>query len=619
MSRYCTICLVFLFLCPCLKGICQQKDSVVTQPAAPQPPPKGKSFFRKAGEFLLNAVTRSAGNDTGQVLLNVKVEDPYMPYKDKIIRKIHIKQLGFESPINDTSNRISYFGTRLLNSTHFTTRNWVIRNNLFIKEGTPVSILRMADNERFLRSLNFIQDARIVIKPLAETEDSVDVEVITKDLFTIQFELSDASTDRVRGKIGDANAFGMGQLMQVKYLFENKRDPGSGYEFLYGKSNIANTFINASLAYSRINNNLRDGLQNETGWRATFDRPLYSQYAHLAGSLSIGVNQSHNNYHQPDSLFYNYRYKNIDGWIGYNLRTGTYEYDRQFVSFRYMHMPFDYLPYQIGGKYNERFNSKKAIFGAYTFFRQSFYKTNYLYGFGITEDVPYGYNIALTGGWYEQNSLGRAYAGVDANRYIISPSGNIIQYFLRSGGFFRQGIWEDASVLAGASLFSRLLMVRSLKVRQYLRFSATRQFNRVTFDPLRIDNAFGIRYFSSDSVLGNRRFSLHSETFFFLKYKLFGFKFAPFAFGDASLLTPEKAMMRKSELYYFVGGGIRTRNENFVFGTIELRAVYYPKTLPNTNQFKIMLNTGINFRYNSTYIKAPGIIQLNNDDNNSIY
>ncbi|GGH68068.1 hypothetical protein HNQ91_001530 [Filimonas zeae] len=606
-------------MCTSQSAIGQQQDSIPHPPHEDARPKKRNSIFRKAGELILNAVTRSAGTDTNQVVLNVKVEDPYMPYKDKIIRKIHIKQLGFENPINDTTHRISYFGTRLLNSTHRTTRNWVIRNNLFIKENTPVSTLKMADNERFLRSLNFIQDARIIIKPIENEEDSVDVEVITKDVFTIQFELSDFSPDRIRGKIGDANAFGLGQLMQVRWLYETKRDPTSGYEFLYSKSNIANTFINATLAYSRINGSLRDGHQNDAGWRITLDRPLYSQYAHIAGSLSIGNNQTHNYYNQPDSQFYNYRYSVVDGWIGYNLRTGTTEYDRQFISGRYMNMPFSRMPYQVGDKYNERFNSKQLILGSYTFFRQNFYKTNYLYGFGITEDVPYGYNISLTGGWYKQNSLGRAYVGADANRYIITPNGNIIQYFMRTGGFFQRGIWEDANVLVGASMFSKLMLVGGTKVRQYLRFSATRQINRVTFDPLRIDNAFGIRYFSSDSVVGNKRISLHSETYLFLKYKLFGFKFAPFVFGDAALLTPETKAMKKSDLYYFIGGGVRTRNENFVFGTIELRAVYYPKTLPYTSQFKIMLNTDINFRFNSNYIKAPGLIQLNNDDNNSIY
>ncbi|WP_231940295.1 BamA/TamA family outer membrane protein [Filimonas lacunae] len=610
-----------MFVCLYYSGISQQKDSIISSAAdsTQKVPKKHDNIFKKAGEFILNTVTRSAGNDSTQAILNVRVEDPYLPYKDKIIRSIYIKQLGFENPITDTSHRITYFGTRLLNNTHRKTRDWVIRNNLFIKAGDPISVLRMADNERYLRSLNFIQDARIIVKPIANDEDSVDVEVITKDLFSIQFELSDASTDRARGKIGDANAFGMGQLMQVRWLFEKQREPGSGFEFLYTKNNVCNTFVNASLSYSRINNNLRDGRQNETSWRVSFDRPLYSQYAHYTGALVLGTSESFNNYLQPDSVFYHYRYKVIDGWIGYNLRTGTTEYNRQLISFRYMNTPFAFQPAQIGNKYDERYNSKQAILGSYTFFKQNFYKTNYLYGFGTTEDVPYGYNVALTGGWYEQNTLGRAYAGVDANRYIVTLRGNIIQYFLRARGFMHEGDLQDAAILAGASYYSRLLMMRNTKVRQYFRFSATRQYNRLTFDPLRIDNPFGIRYFSSDSAIGNRRFSMHSETYFFLKYKLFGFKFAPFVFGDASYITPEKASLQKSDLYYFIGGGVRTRNENFVFGTIELRALYYPKVLPYTSQFKIMINTGLNFRFNSTYIKAPGIIQLNNDDNNSIF
>lgn len=618
MSRYNQICLTLLLVCLCFAGICQQKDSA--PPANQQPLRKHKNgIFKKAGELLLNAVTRSTGNDSTVALLNLKVEDPYLPYKDKIIRSIYIKQLGFENPINDTTHRINYFGTRLLNSTHRTTRSWVIRNNLFIHPGDAVSVIKMADNERFLRTLNFIQDARIIIKPIANEEDSVDVEVITKDLFTIQFDLSEASTERVKGKIGDANAFGAGQLMQVRYLFDKQRNPGSGFEFLYTKRGIGNSFVNATLAYSRINNNLQDGRQNDNGWRIILERPLYSQYAHLTGAVQLGINQSNNDYEQPDSLFYKYRYRIVDGWLGYNLKTGINELDRQLVSARYMNMPFENIPDQIGNKYSERFNSKKMMIGSYTFFRQLFYKTNYLYGFGTTEDVPYGYNVSLTGGWYEQNGLGRAYAGIDANRYIVTPTGNIIQYFLRTGGFVHESSLQDASILGGASLYSRLMLLNGMKIRQYIRLSATRQFDRVTFDPLRIDNAFGIRYFSSDSVTGSRRISLHSETNAYLKYKLFGFKFSVFLSGDASYITPEQEAFKKSDLYYFIGGGIRTRNENFVFGTIEMRAIYYPKVLPYTNQFKIVINSNLNFRATFNYIKAPGIIQLNNDDGNNIY
>jgi hypothetical protein len=149
--------------------------------------------------------------------------------------------------------------------------------------------------------------------------------------------------------------------------------------------------------------------------------------------------------------------------------------------------------------------------------------------------------------------------------------------------------------------------------------SYTRQFNRLGIDPLTINNVFGLRYFSGDSTFGAQRITLHSETTFFLNYKLLGFKFAPFAFGDLSLLTPEHASFDKSALYHGIGAGIRARNENLVFNTIELRAVYFPRRTEQNQSFKIMLNTGIQFRYNNTYVRAPDVVYLNNDGLNSIY
>ena len=98
---------------------------------------------------------------------------------------------------------------------------------------------------------------------------------------------------------------------------------------------------------------------------------------------------------------------------------------------------------------------------------------------------------------------------------------------------------EDAGGLIGASYYSPLFLFKTLKIRQYINFSYTRLFNRVGFDALTLNNNFGLRYFSGDSVVGAQRMTLHSETSFFINYRLFGFKFAPFAFGDISLLTPE--------------------------------------------------------------------------------
>jgi len=580
---------------------------------------------RNIFQYAIKAISHNPGDSAEATgVLNTQSEIPFLPYEGKGIRYIIITEYGFEKTFSDTSQRIQYFGTKILNYLHRDTREWVIHDNLFIKEKTALNPFLVADNERYLRSIPFIQDARILVKNIPGMPDSVDMFVITKDLFSLTAEVNDVSPpQKFKAKIGDANVLGMGQSIFVTSLIEKSRKPGFGYEFIYTKNNIKNTFLNISAGYSNIKPDLRDGTSDEHAWHLQFERPLVSQYLHLAGNILFEHHESYNNYARPDSIFYYYHYNTFDAWVGYNLGvkkflTKTSIKDRQFVSIRYFNNKFSAAPQQLTEKYNFRFDNRAALLGGITFFRQYFYKTNYIYGFGTTEDMPYGYNVAFTAGWYKQQELKRPYAGIDANRYVYTQKGDFIQYYLRTGTFFNAGQFQDASLLIGTGIYSRLFIKNRLKFRQYFNLSFTKQFNRLALDPLSINNNFGVRYFRSDSALGDVRISLYSETFLFLKYKVFGFKFAPFTFGSLTLLKPEEQSFSKSGMYYGLGAGLRTRNENLIFNTVELRVVYFPRKI-DQNSFKIYLTTNIRFRLSNGYVHAPDIVQVNSDNQNAVY
>jgi hypothetical protein len=178
---------------------------------------------------------------------------------------------------------------------------------------------------------------------------------------------------------------------------------------------------------------------------------------------------------------------------------------------------------------------------------------------------------------------------------------------------------EDVSISGGGSVFSRLYVFNRFKMRQYTRYNFSRIFNRTTYDPLQINNALGLRYFSADTLKGTQRMNIYTETFFFPKYKLLGFQLAPFIFGDAAMLKGEGKAFFTSDIYTSVGGGIRTRNVNLVFGTAELRFIYFPRRAQDGNTFRISFSGDIRFRYNTNYIRRPDIIELNNEDSNSFY
>jgi hypothetical protein len=594
----------------------QKKDS--TEKNNPQKSTYILKIFHRAVKSI--TVDSSSLNE----VINSKIEQQYLPYEGKIIRHILVKEYGFEKTFIDTSKVIKYFARKLINHIHANTREWVIRNNLFIKEKTVLNANLVADNERYLRSLEYIHDVRIMVAKINNEPDSIDLVVITKDFLSITVELNDLNKNRFKAKIGDANIMGSAQKVQFTSLVESSRNPQFGYELFYRNNSISNTFINLTAGYSNMYSNLHDGTPDEHTWHMEIERPLVSQYLHVAGALLVSQSKTLNHYQKPDSLFYQYQYNKFDAWIGYNFGVRKFLYEnsvknRKFISIRYFKNKFNSIPYQLNDKLNFRLNDRKAVLAQFTFFRQKFYKTNYVIGFGTTEDIPYGYNIALTTGWYKQLKMERLYAGVDANKYSITDGGTVIQYFLLSGAFLNKRNIQDATVLFGISSFSRILVMNHLKIRQYLRLSFTKQFNRVGLDPLSINNVFGIQYISSDSATGNQRSSLHTETIFFLKYKLLGFKFAPFASADLSYFTPVQKNISNSGFYLGLGGGLRTRNENILFKTIEMRFMYFPRKSTQHNAFKFSIITNLRFRYNNNYVKAPEIIMVNSDFTNNIY
>ena len=61
------------------------------------------------------------------------------------------------------------------------------------------------------------------------------------------------------------------------------------------------------------------------------------------------------------------------------------------------------------------------------------------------------------------------------------------------------------------------------------------------------------------------------------------------------------------------------RNENLVFNTIELRMVYFPQHTLQNISFQLLFTTGLQFRFNNTYVRQPDVVLLNTDGLNTVY
>lgn len=583
---------------------------------AQKTPPKSTPPKEEKKRSLSKQVMKLVKQNPGDTIVDQKSELGFRQYQGKIIRKIIIHHIGFERNINDTTKyRVVNTVTRVANSLHVDTKVKVIRNNLFFKANRPLDPYKLSDNERYLRDLPFILDARIVVKPIRGNRDQVDVIVYTRDVFSIGGSLSAKSKTGVEYRVYDANLSGWGQRMEYRSVVDIMREPRFGHQILYSKNSMYGSLINGTVSFTQLNTGVSRGLENENALYFKLDRPLVSPYTRWAGGLELSRNWSENVYSKTDTVFRNYGYFEKNLWVGYNIgiKNRVENRNRYFIAIRTYGQSFYDRPEQPEEEMNITYNNEQFVLGAFTFYNQNFYRTKYVYGFGRTEDVPYGTRMSFLFGQTKQINRVRPYIGVEIERSIFHKRGDFMEYAFRVGGYEFENDLQDVTVQVSANLFSRLMIFKGLKIRQSLGGSYASILKR-NFEPLlRIDNDFGIERFRSDSAIGTQRLGLSFETAVYIRPTLLGFHFAPFVFADMAMVSPQHAVLTRQKPYFGLGGGVRTRNENLIFGTVELRMYYFPR-IPeqeDISKFRITLSSNLRVKYSSSFVKAPTLIRYN--------
>jgi hypothetical protein len=194
-------------------------------------------------------------------------------------------------------------------------------------------------------------------------------------------------------------------------------------------------------------------------------------------------------------------------------------------------------------------------------------------------------------------------------RSHFSAKGYYKTYIFRIGGNLYQNRWEDVDLLFNVDHFSKLKKINSQWYnRNFFSAGFATQMRPVFDQPLHINSIFGLPYFRGMLGYSTARSTVKGETVFYNMHKFLGFRMAPFLFGDMSMLTPERELFTKSNLYSAIGAGVRTRNENLGFGTIELRGYYFPRTLPGMQHYRIEIGTNIQIRYNGAVFIKPDFV-----------
>jgi hypothetical protein len=565
-----------------------------------------KSFTKKAFTQGIKFISTS----TEDTILNEKSVDAYTAYAGKIIRHIFIERIGFEKSIYDSAKKVRNSVTQVANFLHVDTRENTIRQHLFVDKNKPLNPFELADNERFLRDKDFILDCRIVVTVIEGT-DSVDLTVVTRDVFSLSASLGGSFPSAPKIGVSDANVAGRGQRIELTSLIDQGRTSKIGYSTLFRKSSIFGSLTNLEFRYTQLDDGLSFGDEKEFATLVRLDRPLVSPYSRLAGGGEISNNWSQNVSNKPDSIFLKYQYTVLDGWLGYNIGIKK-EFEnrkRKFIALRLFNGSYVDQPDQDLYKEQRKYNSISGYLSEFTLYRQNFYKTRYVFGFGRTEDVPNGFSFGVTGGYVNQLRIERPYGALKVNYGNARKKGDFIRLQTQLGGYWRGGKMEDVILQGGASYFSRLFQLNRFKSRNLFSATYTQLVNHTVIDWLEI-NSQAIPGFRSDSLKASSRLALHAESALFTPWSLIGFRFAPFTAIDMVAVNCVECLTTNN-LYWGFSGGLRTRNENLIFGTIELKFTYLPNDQYGNSKFVFGFRQNLQIKNTGSFVRAPSFILYN--------
>ena len=573
-------------------------------------------------QYRDSVIRRVTRQNTPEPELNdsliIKSDKYFTPFKGRVIRDIYYRKVNVFGPdnIRDTSFTTSMKLVHLANRLHYSSEEWVIRQSLFFRQGDTINPYEMSDNERYLRNRPFVSDARLYIINASASPDSVDLLVVTKDVFEYGIDITEVTQTAVRSTISNNNLFGAGQGLRVGISWNNRYNPPWGSEVRYTKYNALGTFIDFSAGYTTLNNyNPIDSGVWEGAYYISLNRPLYRNEANWVGGINLAEHYSINNFGRRDSFYRDFRYQVIDVWGGYNFlkqdnRSGSRKPNLAFLV-RHSNLFFREPPKQEIFKDNPIYNDRRFYLGQAVVFKQDFFKAHHFFGFGRTEDIPLGYIASISAGWESWNHRRRAYTGIEAQKFWTTPLQGVINASVGVSTFWLDNIAEDPVLHAKVEYYSRLFKLgRKGHFRQFSYVDYLGNVNPYLYRPLNVNNEYGIWGYRGTLMNGYQRLNVRTETVYYSPLKMLGFKFNFFTSIQASQVTSNSSNVLKNPIYTGVGFGFRVKNENLSINTIKISGNYYPNPPYPVKPFRLEITTIVDFRFDIYALRAPAFLQF---------
>ncbi|MEO8167846.1 MAG: hypothetical protein ABI623_06345, partial [bacterium] len=460
-------------------------------------------------------------NDSLAAERTTSTEKNYKRFKGKFIRDVRIRVLDVFGPSISKPDAQAVSWLQITgNAIHVNTREWTVRQKLLFSPGERINPLAVAETERLLRRSSNIYDAKISVRNVKNAKDSVDIDVLVQDVWSISVSLSYQPENKAAGiSMTDVNFLGLGNEFSHALRFDDDFPNGWTWSGSYTISNIADTYISGKLytLTDRTSRHYGFGINRE------FISPLFL----WAGGATFDWGKDRLLLPDGNLSGQEVHYKLQDYWLGYTPDGELY------VAGRLIHT-----------QYTERmvvdslrvFQNNNLYLGSVGFARRAYFRDNYVFGLGKPEDIPVGALVSLTGGVEDGEFVNRPYYGFMAGVSKYTDDFAYLYGGLRMGGFRNGGDWKNAVIAFESLYFTKLMNIGTFPWRNFLALRVAYSYDPPTGGSvLTINDGNGIRGFDASSF-GNKKIVVNYESNLFVPASFIGFRMGFLVFADFGVI-----------------------------------------------------------------------------------
>lgn len=558
-----------------------------------------KSWITKeVYSMIFSSVARkSISSQRGEHVRAAAIFEGYAGMK---IRNIYITKVDvLEGSVDDTLLIATSDISKFANNIHVNSKDWVILQYLLFKKGDYVNPYVLADNERIIRALDFIEDARIILKEISA--DEVNVYIITKDIFSLGVGGYFRGFDEYKFEVFDKNILGLGHELRAGIIFNNDHERPFGYGLQWNYYNIGGWLTDASLQYE--NTFAREYV------RQIVSKRFLSPKIRYGGELDVGWKRDVLYDYEADTIFENpYELKYFDLWVGRSFLLNTEDKRTTLIiGGRYRQNNFLIRP-EVRADTNMFFHDEDIFLGSISLKKINYFKSHKVHGFGIVEDIPYGFIARLTAGKTFSEFFERPYYGLQLSGGNYFNGLGYLWLDSRLGTFWKEKRLNELLWNFNVVYFSPLYDLGTYENRLIMKLSYNSGVNDQ--DNRGLNFYRRVRGVDDRALHGLGSYILGIESILFTPWYFYGFKMAPYAFADVGVISDAGFRFRDAHAYSGFGLGIRIRNESLAFSSISLRIAFVPEQPTGYSHIIFNGSAGRTVLFNEGFDDKPSLNML---------